>query len=104
MDVSKIGRRTQDEVKRRGLFLVSPDDPSMPDKFVFVCTSTAPGDCGYTRIGHVSTATGFNHRVYAMDGGQKTGAVSLAQVRGMFPTWEDGIRVVLDAFDRWHQG
>ncbi|MCZ0991516.1 hypothetical protein O1M54_49185 [Streptomyces diastatochromogenes] len=101
VDVSRIDRRVRAEVERRGLFLVSPDpEPGMRDAFVFVCTDPDPGDCGFTRVGHVSTATGFNHVVYAMDGRKTSAAVSLSQIRGLFPTWEDGIRVVLSAFDQ----
>ncbi|MFJ9817467.1 hypothetical protein ACIRU3_19800 [Streptomyces sp. NPDC101151] len=104
VDVSRIDRRVRGEVQRRGLFLVSPDpEPGMlaATKFVFVCTDPDPGDCGFTRVGHVSTETGFNHVVYAMDGRDRRQAVSLSQVRGHFPTWEDGITTVLAAFDQW---
>lgn len=101
VDVSRIDRRVRGEVERRGLFLVSPDpEPGMlaATQFVFVCTDPDPGDCGFTRVGHVS---GPNHVVYAMDGRKTSAAVSLSQIRGIFPTWEDGIMVVLDAFDQW---
>ncbi|WP_157570170.1 hypothetical protein [Microtetraspora malaysiensis] len=102
VDVSRIDRRVRGEVDRRGLFLVSPDVvTSGPDTFVFVCTDPDPGDCGFTRVGQVTTATGFNHVVYAMDGRKTSPAVSLSQIRGHFPTWEDGIMVVLSAFDQW---
>ncbi len=100
--VSRIDRRVRGEVARRGLFLVSPDpEPSHRDVFVFVCTDPDPGDCGSTRVGHVSTATGANHAVYVMDGRERSAAVSLSQIRAAFPTWEDGIMAVLAAFDRW---
>ena len=98
MDVSRIDRRVRGEVQRRGLFLVSPEDPTMSYDFVFVCTDPDPGDCGFTRVGHVS---GDNHAVYAMDGRNLRQAVSLSQIRGFFPTWEDGIMAVLAAFDQW---
>ncbi|MER7397877.1 hypothetical protein ABT381_20510 [Streptomyces sp. NPDC000151] len=101
MDVSRIDRRVRREVERRGLFLVPlAPEPGMPDHFLFVCTDPDPNDCGFTRVGQVST-TGGNHVVYAMDGRQRRPAVSLSQIRGYFPTWEDGIMTVLDAFDRW---
>ncbi|MBT2509905.1 hypothetical protein J7I98_29390 [Streptomyces sp. ISL-98] len=102
VNVSRIDRRVRGEVERRGLFLVSPDpEPGMPDHFVFVCTDPDPGDCGFTRVGQVSTATGVNHVVYVMDGRNRRQAVSLSQIRGHFPTWEDGIMAVLAAFDQW---
>jgi hypothetical protein len=49
----------------------------------------------------VSTLTGFDHGVYVMDGRRRLQAVSLSQIRLYFPTWEDGIMAVLDAFDQW---
>lgn len=103
VNVSRIDRRVRGEVQRRGLFLVSPDpEPDLPNThFVFVCTDPDPGDCGFSRVGHVSTGTGFNHVVYAMDGRQRRAAVSLTQIRSAFPTWEDGIMAVLAAFDQW---
>lgn len=107
VDVSGFDRRVRKEVKRRGLFLVSPDpEPDMADThFVFVCTDADPGDCGFTRVGHVSATAGsqpaFNHVVYVMDGRKRRPAVSLTQIRRHFPTWEDGIMAVLAAFDEW---
>jgi hypothetical protein len=87
VDVSRIDRRVRGEVDRRGLFLVSPDpEPGMLQNthFVFVCTDPDPGDCGFTRVGHVSTPPGV---VYAMDGRDRPRqAVSLSQIRGLFPT------------------
>ncbi|AOR36298.1 hypothetical protein BFF78_39260 [Streptomyces fodineus] len=102
VDVSRIDRRVRDEVARRGLFLVSPTPgPHVPSgQFVFVCTAPDPGDCGFTRVGHVSTETGFNHSVFAMDGQKTSAAVSISRIRGHFPTWEDGIMAVLAAFDQ----
>lgn len=98
MDVSKIDRRVRAEVARRGLFLVAPDtDPG----YVFVCTDPNPNDCGFTRVGHVSNEAGRNHIVYAMDGRKTTAAVSIHQIRGFFPRWEDGISAVLAEFDLW---
>lgn len=102
VDVSRIDGHVRSEVERRGLVLVSPDaEPGQRETFVFVCTDPNPGDCGFSRVGHVSTETGVNHVVYAMDGRKTSAAVSLSQVRGHFPTWEDGITVVLSAFDQW---
>ncbi|GAA0478445.1 hypothetical protein GCM10010361_48770 [Streptomyces olivaceiscleroticus] len=101
-DVSRIDRRVRREVERRGLFLVPlASEPGMPDYYIFVCTDPNPKDCGFTRVGQVSTASGRNHVVYAMDGQRRQGSVSLSQIRGAFPTWEDGIMTVLDAYDRW---
>ncbi len=101
-DVSRIDRHVRREVERRGLFLVPlASEPGMPDYFIFVCTDPNPNDCGFTRVGQVSTTGGAHHVVYAMDGQRRQPAVSLSQIRGHFPTWEDGIMTVLHAFDRW---
>ncbi|MFJ3717220.1 hypothetical protein [Streptomyces sp. NPDC090057] len=103
--MSKIDRRVRDEVRRRGLFLVSPDDePDEADVFVFVCTDPNPGDCGFTRVGHVvgSGTSGDGCHPYVMDGVETEHAVSLTMIRGYFASWEDGIGAVLAAYDKWH--
>ncbi|UKY54946.1 hypothetical protein [Streptomyces inhibens] len=105
LDVSKIDRRVRDEVKKRGLFLVSPDEmPGGVDVFVFVCTDPNPKDCGFTRVGQVvGTGTSGNFcNPYVMDGVRTEQAVSLTKIRGFFASWEDGIKAVLVAYDEWH--
>ncbi|GGY69792.1 hypothetical protein [Streptomyces xanthochromogenes] len=104
MDVSKISRRVRDEVKKRGLFLVSPDEwPGEEDMVVFVCTDPNPNDCGFTRVGHVvsSEISGNFCMPYVMDGMRTRPQVSLTQIRAYFPSWEDGIKEVLAAYDEW---
>ncbi|MCX4399273.1 hypothetical protein OOK39_43300 [Streptomyces sp. NBC_00264] len=103
LDVSKIDRRVRNEVKQRGLFLVSPDEDEV-DVFVFVCTDPNPKDCGFTRVGQVvgtGTSGNFCHP-YVMDGVDTEPAVSLTMLRGIFASWEDGIKAVLVAYDEWH--
>ncbi|MCF3131183.1 hypothetical protein [Streptomyces olivochromogenes] len=105
LDISRIDRRVRDEVKKRGLFLVSPDEiPGGVDVFVFVCTDPNPKDCGFTRVGQVvGTGTSGNFfRPYVMDGVNTKPAVSLTRLQGFFTSWEDGIKAVLVAYDDWH--
>ncbi|MER7983573.1 hypothetical protein [Streptomyces sp. NPDC095817] len=102
MDLSKIDRRVRDEVKKRGLFLVSPDEATgSPDVFVFVCTDPDPNDAGFTRVGQL-VGTGPSGQFctpYVMDGVRKKQAVSLTKVRAPFASWEDGIKAVLAEYD-----
>ncbi|MEU4733153.1 hypothetical protein [Streptomyces sp. NPDC023588] len=102
LDVSKIDRRVRNEVARRGLFLVSPEEDDR-DVYVFVCTDPNPNDCGFTRVGHMyaaDTSGDFCHP-FVMDGRKTTPAVTLTMIRGYFSSWEDGIKAVLDAYDTW---
>ncbi|EYT78676.1 hypothetical protein CF54_35755 [Streptomyces sp. Tu 6176] len=100
LDVSGIDRRVRNEVTKRGLFLVSPEEDDR-DVYVFVCTDPNPNDCGFTRVGQVvgTGTSGELCKPYVMDGRDTEPPVSLTMLRGVFRNWEDGIKAVLDAYD-----
>ncbi|MGW1846248.1 hypothetical protein [Streptomyces sp. NPDC001966] len=100
VDLSTIDIRVHGDVTARGLHLISldvgPDEPR-----VYVCTDPDPEDIGYTMRGHVTLDSGWGYVVVAMDGGMNMGTPALDTIPRPFPSWETGIRAVLDAFDRY---
>ncbi|WP_144300554.1 hypothetical protein [Stackebrandtia nassauensis] len=107
VDPADFDPHTRRAVAQRKLFLVPfvRDDGAI---YVYVCTD--PQHSQSTMVGLVLNEFGdnggVNHIVYVLDGQDpkdRRRGLSHHQLRGIFPTWDEGIIAVLDAYDRWRQ-
>lgn len=116
IDLPKLSSGVPEAVAQRGLFLIATyEPPPTAGIYIYVCTSPEPRAFGRTKVGFVVREGGPStpnadsllrevnppHIVYAMNGEQGMYEAALRQIRGYFPTWEQGILTVLEGFDQW---